>query len=52
MRKSIALKAPSFALLVQQFFTEYLVSQRAVSPRTVACYRDALVLFLDFSSHR
>jgi site-specific recombinase XerD len=52
MRKSIAPKAPSFPSLVQQFFTEYLVSQRAVSPRTVACYRDALMLFLDFSSHR
>ncbi|MGB2902220.1 MAG: tyrosine-type recombinase/integrase [Candidatus Dechloromonas phosphoritropha] len=38
--------------MVQQFFTEYLVTQRAVSPRTVACYRDALMLFLDFSSQR
>jgi len=37
---------------VQQFFTEYLVTQRAVSPRTVACYRDALMLFLDFTSQR
>jgi site-specific recombinase XerD len=35
--------------LVQQFFTEYLVAQRALSPRTVACYRDALRLFLDFT---
>ena len=35
---------PSFPALVQQFFTEYLVAQRAVSPRTVACYRDALSL--------
>ena len=52
MRKSIAPRPPSFASLVQQFFTEYLVVQRAVSPRTVACYRDALMLFLDFSSHR
>jgi site-specific recombinase XerD len=52
MRKSIAPQAPSFPSLVQQFFTEYLVSQRAVSPRTVACYRDALMLFLDFSSQR
>lgn len=41
---------PSFPALVQQFFTEYLVAQRAVSPRTVACYRDALMLFLDFAS--
>lgn len=52
MRKVIAPKPPSFATLVQQFFTEYLVTQRAVSPRTVACYRDALMLFLDFSSRR
>ncbi len=52
MRKAIAPRPPSFASLVQQFFTEYLVTQRAVSPRTVACYRDALMLFLDFSSQR
>jgi len=50
MRKAAAPKPPSFAALVQQFFTEYLVAQRAVSPRTVACYRDALMLFLDFAS--
>jgi site-specific recombinase XerD len=41
----------SFAALVQQFFTEYLVAQRAVSPRTVASYRDAMMLFLSFA-HR
>lgn len=49
MRNAIAQKPPSFASLVQQFFTEYLVAQRAVSPRTVACYRDAFMLFLDFA---
>ena len=52
MRNAIAPKPPSFASLVQQFFTEYLVAQRAVSPRTVACYRDALMLFLDFASRK
>lgn len=52
MLKAIAPKPPSFASLIQQFFTEYLVAQRAVSPRTVACYRDALMLFLDFTSQR
>jgi site-specific recombinase XerD len=52
MRNSIAPKPPSFALLVQQFFTEYLVAQRALSPRTVACYRDALLLFLDFAGRK
>ena len=43
---------PTFPAIVQQFFTEYLVAQRAVSPRTVACYRDAITLFLDFASKR
>jgi site-specific recombinase XerD len=50
MLNATAPKPPSFAALVQQFFTEYLVAQRAVSPRTVACYRDALTLFLHFAS--
>ena len=50
MRNATAAKPPSFSSLVQQFFTEYLVAQRALSPRTVACYRDALMLFLDFAS--
>ncbi len=40
---------PSFAALVQSFFTEHLTQQRAMSPRTVATYRDAFVLFLDFA---
>ncbi|MGB5734256.1 MAG: tyrosine-type recombinase/integrase [Thiohalocapsa sp.] len=43
---------PSFPALVQQFFTLYLVNQRAMSPHTVAAYRDALVLFLNFASQR
>lgn len=41
--------APSFAALVQAFFTQHLVEQRAMSPCTVATYRDAFVLFLDFA---
>ncbi len=49
---SSAPKAPTFAALVQLFFTEYLVSQRAMSPRTVACYRDGLMLFLTFTQRR
>ena len=43
-------KPPSFRALVQQFFTEYLVAQRALSPQTVACYRDAITLFLKFAA--
>ena len=43
---------PSFAALVHCFFTEHLTQQRAVSPCTVAAYRDAFVLFLDFATGR
>jgi site-specific recombinase XerD len=43
---------PSFPALVQAFFTQYLVEQRAMSPRTVATYRDAFVLFLAFAQKR
>lgn len=42
-------KPPSFPSLVQRFFTEYLNAQRAMSPRTVVCYRDGLTLFLSFA---
>jgi site-specific recombinase XerD len=52
MRNATEPKPPSFAALVQQFFTQYLVAQRAVSPRTVACYRDAVKLFLDFAARK
>ncbi len=41
---------PSFAALVQSFFTEHLIQQRAMSPRTVATYRDGFVLFLNFAT--
>ncbi len=40
---------PSFAALVQTYFTEYLSQQRALSPHTIAAYRDAFVLFFDFA---
>ena len=43
---------PSFSALVQSFFTEHLTQQRAMSPCTVAAYRDAFVLFLDFAVGR
>lgn len=52
MRELRAPQSPSFPSLVQSFFTEYLVAQRAMSPRTVACYRDGLVLFLGFASRQ
>jgi integrase/recombinase XerD len=41
--------APPFTKLVQSFFAEYLVQQRALSPRTVAAYRDTFRLLLTFA---
>ena len=41
--------APSFAMLIQRFFTEHLTHHRAVSPRTVAAYRDTFRLLLQFA---
>lgn len=52
MAEITAPRPVSFAALVQQFFTEYLVNQRALSPRTVSSYRDAMLLFLDFARQR
>ena len=52
MRNATGPKTPSFAWLVQQFFAEYLVEQRALSPCTVACYRDAMMLFLGFAGRQ
>lgn len=43
---------PSFAALVQSFFAEHLTQQRALSARTVAAYRDAFMLFLEFAQAR
>lgn len=47
-----AAAAPSFAALVQAYFTEHLAQQRALSPRTVSAYRDAFTLFLGFAQSR
>lgn len=41
-----------FAGLIQRFFTEYLVQQRALSPATVASYRDTFKLLLCFLAKR
>ena len=52
MHEIIAPKSPSFAALIQYFFTEYLVTQRVLSSRTIASYRDAILLFLNFAHTR
>lgn len=45
-------RPPSFAVLLQRFFAEHLVQHRAVSPRTVAAYRDTFRLLLLFAERR
>ena len=40
---------PSFAALVQAYFAEHLTRHRALSPLTIAAYRDAFMLFLGFA---
>lgn len=40
---------PTFAALVQEFFGPYMLQQRALSPRTVASYRDTFVLLLSYA---
>jgi site-specific recombinase XerD len=52
MRKKTSTHPRSFAALAQAFFAEHLLQQRAMSPCTVATYRDAFVLFLDFAQAR
>lgn len=42
----------SLAPLLQSFFTERLLQQRQASPHTVAAYRDAFRLLLDFAYRR
>lgn len=51
MSKRIKLP-PSFPALVQAYFGEYLTQQRALSPQTIAAYRDGFVLFLGFAEER
>jgi len=41
-----------FSELMQAFFNDYLPHQRALSPRTVESYRDALRLLLEFIESR
>ena len=39
---------PSFAALLQAYFTERLVAQRNASPNTIASHRDTFRLLLEF----
>jgi site-specific recombinase XerD len=49
---SKACLVPSFATLLQDFFLERLMQQRAISPETISSYRDTFRLFLEFASDR
>lgn len=43
---------PSFAVLLQGFFTQRLISQRQASPHTIGSYRDTFRLLLRFAQTR
>ena len=43
------IQTPSFPSLLQRFFIEHLGQHRAVSPRTIAAYRDTFRLLLGFA---
>lgn len=47
-----SLASTPMAGLIQRFFTEYLIQQRALSPATVASYRDTFRLLLGFLAKR
>ena len=44
--------APSLPALLQAFFTDRLLRQRAASPHTIAGYRDAFRLLVHFAAQR
>jgi site-specific recombinase XerD len=44
--------APTFATMLQRFFTERLVQQRQASPHTISSYRDTFRLLLKFTRKR
>jgi site-specific recombinase XerD len=43
---------PSFPTLLQEFFCQYLLNQRNVSPRTIASYRDTFRILLQYVEER
>jgi len=42
------MKTANFSVLLQTFFTDYLISQRQASEHTISSYRDTFCLFLKF----
>ena len=48
MREIKPTAPPTLSALLQGFFAEYMMQQKALSPCTVAAYRDTFMLFLNF----
>src|SRR5262245_4688283 len=44
----MTMKIYNFSVLLQAFFTDYLISQRQASEHTISSYRDTFCLFLKF----
>jgi site-specific recombinase XerD len=45
-------REPSFAALMERFFTQRLMQQRRASPHTIASYRDTFRMLLQFAQQR
>jgi site-specific recombinase XerD len=45
------MKNKSLGCLIQEYFCQYLIQQRRVSPRTISSYKDTFRLFLQFAQH-
>ena len=43
------MKTDYFSVLLQKFFSDYLISQRQASGHTISSYRDTFCLFLKFT---
>jgi site-specific recombinase XerD len=52
MGGAIMTSTPSLAVLLESFFTQRLMKQRAASPHTISSYRDTFRLLLQFAQKR
>ena len=43
---------PTLQVLIQDYFTDYLRSQKNVSAHTVSSYRDAFIIFFEFAEKK
>lgn len=45
-------ESKDFSVMVESFFTEYLIKERGASPHTIRSYRDTFVLFIEYMTEQ